>query len=207
MSGSVSSSTVEAEQQLVEATGEGDVVGVHERRHRQPRPVASPRREVAEEVGDLLGEHAVAHGAAVLLGRAVGLTPDPPGETERVEPVGPAVGLDDLGDQPAVVIGRGEPLVGAGHGKVGVADVPLAPVVGLVAAGTEPVAERRDLVGVEPAHAGVVRVLGHAVGLGHPVQRRVLPGEQRGPAGHAGRRPDVVAVQLHARRRGSAPGW
>ena len=40
------------------------------------------------------------------------------------------------------------------------------------------------------------RVVGHLaepVGLGDPVHVRVLAGEQRGPAGHAGERPGVVA--------------
>ena len=41
--------------------------------------------------------------------------------------------------------------------QVGVSDVPLAPVVGLVAAGAEPVAEGGHLVGVEPAHRRVGR--------------------------------------------------
>ena len=73
--------------------------------------------QVAEEVDDLLGEDAVAHGAAVRLGRAVGLAADPAREPERVEPVGPAVGLDGLGDQAAVVVGRGSPSWVPGTGR------------------------------------------------------------------------------------------
>ena len=82
--------------------------------------------------------------------------------------------------------------------EIGERDVPLAPVVGLVAAGPEPVPERRHRVRVEPLHAGVGVLLGHAVGGRHPVQRRVLAGEQRGPAGHAGRRARVVPVELES---------
>ena len=39
--------------------------GIHERRDREPRPVAARLRELAEELDHLLREHAVAHRAAV----------------------------------------------------------------------------------------------------------------------------------------------
>ena len=68
MSGTVSSGGLEPEEQLVETAGEGDVVRVHERGHRQPRPVARRLGQLAEQLDHLLGEHAVAHGAAVGLG-------------------------------------------------------------------------------------------------------------------------------------------
>src|ERR1700722_17783354 len=70
--------------------------------------------------------------------------------------------------------------------------------MGLVAAGPEPVAERRNGVGVEPAHGRVVGLLGHAIGVGPAVQRRVLAREERGPAGQAGGRAGVVPVKLEA---------
>ena len=169
---------------------------VHERGHRQPRPVARGRRQLTEQIDHLLGEDAVAHRAAVRLRRAVGLAADPAREPERVEPVGLAIRVDGLGDERAVVVGGHQRLVAARDREVGVADVPLAPVVGLVAAGAEPVAQGRDLIGIEPAHRRVAGLLGHPVGLGHPVQRWVLPREQRGPAGHAGGGTRVVAVEL-----------
>ena len=188
----------EPEEQLVETARERDVVRVHERRDREPRPVAGRLGQVAEQVDHLLGEHAVPYRAAVGLRRAVGLSADPAGEPERVEPIGLAVGVDRRGDGSTVVVGGHQALVAPRDRQVGVADVPLAPVVRLVAAGAEPVAEGGDLVGVEPAHARVGVLLGHAVGLRHAVQRRVLPGEQGGPAGHARRRTGVVAVELEA---------
>ena len=197
---------VEAQQELVEATGEGDVVRVHERRHREPRSLTGCTRQVTEEVDDLFGEHAVADGAAVVLGRSVGLAPDPAREPERIEPVGRPVGLDGLGDHPAVVVGGGQARVASGDREVGMADVPLAAVVGLVAAGAEPVAERRHGVGVQPPHPGVVAALRHTVGLRDAVQRRVLTGEEGGPTGHTGRGADVVPVELDSAVADPVPG-
>ena len=121
--------------------------------------------QVTEQVDHLLREHAVAHSAAVGLRRAVRLPADPPGEPERVEPVGLAVRLHRLGDRLAVVVGRHQAFVAPRDREVGVADVPLAPVVGLVAAGAKPVAQRRDRVGVEPPHGRIVGLLGDPVGL------------------------------------------
>ena len=88
--------------------------------------------------------------------------------------------------------------MGAGDHQVGVRNVPLAPVVGLVAPGAEPVSERRHRVGVEPLHVRVIGLLGHTVGVGPAVQRGVLTCEERGPAGQAGRRAGVVPVELEA---------
>jgi len=173
-------------------------VGVHERRDRKPRAFARGTTEVTEEVDHLLGEHAVAHRATVVLGRTVRLAPDPAREAERIQAVGGPIGLNRFGDDPPVVVRGGQAVVAAGDGQVGVADVPLAPVVGLVAAGSEPVAERGHCAGIEPAHRGVIVGLGDSVGLRHTVQRRVLPGEQRRPAGHARGGADVVAVQLES---------
>ena len=84
-------------------------------------PVGAGRGQLAEQLDHLLGEHAVAHRAAVGLGRAVGLTTDPAREPERVEPIGLAVGLDRLGDRAAVVVGGHQAFVGPGDGEVGVA--------------------------------------------------------------------------------------
>ena len=68
---------VEAEQRLVEPARERDVVGIHERRDREPRPVARRAREVTEELDDLLREHTVADRPAVGLRNAVRLAADP----------------------------------------------------------------------------------------------------------------------------------
>ena len=93
MSGTVSSVAAKPSRSS-EPTGERDVVRVHERRDRQPRNVAAARRERAEQLDHLLGEHTVTHGAAVGLRRAVRLPSDPSREAERVQAVGLAVGLD-----------------------------------------------------------------------------------------------------------------
>ncbi len=161
-------------------------------------PSSPRRRQLGEQLDDLVGEDPVPDGAAVGPGGTVGLPPDPPGEPERVEPVGPAVRLDRLGDDRAVVAGGHEAVVGAGDDEVGVGDVPFAPVVGAVAAGPEPVAERRHRVRVEPRHRRVGVPLGQPVGLRDAVQGRVLPREQRGPARQARGRAGVVAVELEA---------
>ena len=57
--------------------GERDVVGVHERRHREPRPRALRLREVGEQVGHLRGEERIADDAGVGRVGAVGLAADP----------------------------------------------------------------------------------------------------------------------------------
>ena len=80
-----------------------------------------------------------------------------------------SVGLDRFADHAALVVGRQKSGPGSWDGKVCVADVPLAPVVRLIAAGAEPVAERGDRIGVEPTHTGIVVVLRDPVGLGHAV--------------------------------------
>ena len=163
-------------------SAEPDVVRVHERRHRQPGRVVVGRRQLGEQVDHLFGEHAVAHESAVGLVGTVRLAPDPPREPELVEPVGAPVGVDRGGVDDPVDVVRPQALVGAGHHQVGVRDVPLAPVVGAVAGGAEPVPHRRHGVGIEEVHGRVGGRLGEAVGVGDPVQRRVLAGEQRGPA-------------------------
>ena len=191
---------------------ERDVVRVHERCHREPRSFAARGRELVEQLGDLVGEDPVAHGAGVGFLGTVRLAPDPPGEAEGVEAVGAAVRVDHLGEQATVVVGGHQRMVGAGHEQVGVRHVPLAAVVRAVPRGAEPVADGRHLVGVEPVHRRIVVVFGDAVGLRRAVQRRVLPGEHGGPAREAGGRTDIVPVELEPaiahRTRGqvSAPG-
>ena len=146
-------------------------------------------------------EHAVADEPGVGLVGAVRLATDPPREPERVEPVGPAVGVDRGGIEHAVGVVDHQALVGARDDEVGVGDVPLAPVVGAVAGGAEPVAHASGTVsGSSQVIAGSVGLLGQAVGVGDAVQRRVLPGEQRRAARRARGRPRVVAVQLTALR-------
>ena len=171
---------------------------VDEGGHGQPRPVAAGAGQLAEEFDDLLGEDAVAHHAAVGLRRAVRLAADPAREAVGIEAVGPLVGRHRGGNGRARLVGRHQSLVGAGDHQVGVRNVPLAPVVRLVAAGAEPVAERRHRVGIEPLHVRVVGLLGQAVGVGPAVQRGVLAREERRPAGQAGRRAGVVPVEFEA---------
>ena len=177
---------------------ERDVVRVDERRNCEPRTVASRRGELPEELDDLFREDAVAHRAAVGSRGTVGLAPDPTGEPERVEPVGLPVRLDGFRDEVARIVRRHESFVGAGDEEVRVRDVPLPSVVGLVPAGPEPVAHGRHRAGVEPQHCGVGRALRGSVGLAHSVQRRVLTSEERRAARQAGRRPDVVTVELES---------
>ena len=136
---------------------------------------------------------------------AMRLTADPPGETERVQPIRLAVRLHRVGDGAAVVVGCHHAFVAARDLQIGVADMPLAAVVGLIPAGAEPVAERRHLVGVEPAHRRIGRLLGDATRLRHPMQGRVLAGEERRPTGHARHRTRVVPVQLDTTIDGRVP--
>ena len=145
---------------------------------------------------------------------AVRFGADPVGEAVAVERVGVEVGLHrGVVDGAGVVVG-GERPARVGVVQVGVREVPLAVVRGVVAGAPEPVAERRHLAGAEPAHGRVVGVLAEAVGLGDAVHVGVLAGEQRRPAGDAGERPGVVPGERDAvigepapaRQRPLAPG-
>ena len=171
---------------------------VHERRHRQPRRVVVRRRDLPKEVDDLLCEHAVAHEAGVGLVRTVRFPADPAGEAVGIEAVGAAVRVDRDGVEHAVGVVDPEALVRAGNGQVGVGDVPLAAVVRAVPGCPEPVAHGRDGVGIQEVHGRVGGLLGEAVGVGDAVQRRVLPGEERGATRRAHGRARVVAVELAA---------
>ena len=63
--------------------------------------------------------------------------------------------------------------------------MPFAVVVGVVARGPEPVADRGDLTWAQPPHAGVVVAFAETVGLGDAVHFGVLTGEQRRATRHA----------------------
>lgn len=79
--------------------------------------------------------------------------------------------------------------------EVGVGDMPLAVVVGVVARGPEPVSERGDFAGAEPPHAGVIGALGESVGLRDAVHVGILSRQEGGPTRDAGERAGVVALE------------
>ena len=81
--------------------------------------------------------------------------------------------------------------------RCGVRGVPLALVVRPIAAGAEPVAQRRHGVRRQPEHVVAVVVLGDPVGLRDAVQRRVLAGQQRRAARRARRRHRIVMTERH----------
>ena len=124
--------------------------------------------------------------------------PDPAGETVRAERIGVEVSLHGGGVDDAVVVVGGQRLAGRRVVEVGVRDVPLAVVVGVVAGGAEPVAEGGHLAAAQPAHPRIVEALADAVGLGDAVQVGVLAGEDRRAARHAGQRAGVVAAEADA---------
>ena len=168
-----------------EVAPQGDVVGVDERGDHQPGPPVVLGAELAEEADRLLGEPLV---AALLAGRrgrprvervpAVGLGADPSAEPELVQPVGVQVVLL-LGRVGHPVVVEAQDLVaGAGDQEVGVGEVPLALVEGVVAAGSEVVAHGGHGVGVQPELVVLERLLGHSGRLGHAVEGRVVPGEE-----------------------------
>ncbi len=120
----------------------------------------APRIEVATRPAGIaileprdhaIGDEWIAPNARVAQFPTVRLGADPPGEAERVQPVGASVPVDTVVDDVAVVVVRVDP-VALGVVEVGMADVPLAVVVRVVAGGTEPVAERRDLTLPQPPH-------------------------------------------------------
>ena len=169
-----------------------DVVGVHETDDEQERALCidvarTPSLVAVLEPGDrTVGIDRVAHETGAAGVPSVGLGADPAGEAELVEHVGVEVGpYRCVVETTSGVVGP-ECVAGRRVEQVGVGHVPFADVVGVVAAGTEPVPERRHLARAEPTHPGVVVHLAEAVGLGHPVDVRVLPGEERRTARHAG---------------------
>ena len=128
----------------------------------------------------------------------MGFPANPAAEAEGIELVGLLVGLNARRDHRPAVIGGLEPFVTARGGQVGVGDMPLAAVVGVVATGSKPVPHGWHVGGIQPAHRRVVVGLGQAIGFGHPMQGGVVPSEQGGPAGQAGSGSGVVALQLKA---------
>ncbi len=149
---------------------------------------------IVEPGDDAVGDERVAADAGVAQLSAVRFGADPAGESVRVEDVGATVLLDAVREDVAVVV-VGVDTVAVGIVKVGVADVPFAVVVGVVARGAEPVAERGHLALTEPAHARIVGHLAEAVGLGHAVDLGVLPGEERRATRHAREGTGVVATE------------
>ena len=207
MSGTVSSGGVEPEQQLVEPAGERDVVRVHERRDREPRPVArvpARARRTARPPARRTRRRARCRSRTSPRRGARGRSTRRTRTGRAGRPCGrPRPPRRSASPSSSEAI---RPSWLPGIDEVGVADVPLAAVVGLVAAGAEPVAERRHRVGVEPPHRRVGVLLRDAVGLRHAVQRRVLAGEQRRPARHARRRARVVPVELQPAVAERLPG-
>ena len=98
-----------------------------------------------------IGDERIATNTGIAQLAAVGFGADPSGEAERVQPVGASVQLDAAVDDVAIVVVRVDP-VALGIVEVGMADVPLAVVVRVVAGGAEPVAEGRNLALPQPAH-------------------------------------------------------
>ncbi len=159
---------------------------------------ASPARSTGVAVlqpgDDTSGDQRVAAHAGVGERRTVRLGADPAREPVRAEWVGVEIALHGGFVDVAVVVVGGDDLTGRRVDQVGVADVPLAVVVRVVAGGAEPVAERRHLALGQPAQPRVVVQLAEPVGLGHAVQVGVLAGEQRRPARHAGQANRCSAV-------------
>ena len=153
---------------------------------------------MTEEVGELRGEERIADHAGVGAIGTVRLAADPTAEPVRVEPVGAVVQLDRAGEHGAAAVVGLEADMGAGRSEVGVREVPLAAVVGVVPGGAEPVADGGHGRRIEPVHTGVDGRLGQAVGVGEPVQRGELAGEHRGAARRARTRAGVVVVELDA---------
>ena len=73
--------------------------------------------------------------------------------------------------------------------------VPLALVVGPVAAGPEPVAHRRHVVRRQPEHVVAVVALGQPGRLRHTVQRRMVPRQQRGATRRARGADRIVVLE------------
>ena len=171
------------------------VVRVQERAHGEPGRRVPLRLEPAQQLDRLARGERVLDRAGVVLAEPVRLRPDPLREAVVVEQVGLPVALDVVRERRPVVIDRQQRPIAVLSVEVGVGGVPLALVVGPVAAGPEPVAERRHRVRGEPRHLRPVGGLGEPVGLGHPVQRGVLAGEQRGATRRAGRRHRIVVAE------------
>ncbi len=183
-------------------------MGIHERRDRQPRSVVARLRELTEQLHHLLREHSVAHRAALGPGRAVGLAADPPGEPERVEPIGLAVGRDRLRDRLPVDVGGHQAFVAPRDEQIGERDVPLPAVVRLIPTGAEPVTERRHRIGIQPHHGRVVVLLRRPSVCDTPCNDGYWPVNNVARTRCARRRPRVVPMELQptlAQRFARAP--
>ena len=169
-----------------------------ERAHRLLVTGAPARVAVGEPVDDPGGEQRVATKAAVGHGRSVRLWSDPAGEAVWTQRIGIEVALHCGRVDHAVVVVGGQRFAGGGIVEIGVGDVPLAVVVGVVSGGAEPVAQGGHLTLAQPAQPRVVEALADAVGLGDSVQVGVVAGEDRRATGYAGERTGVVPGEAHA---------
>ena len=171
---------------------------VEERAHGQPRRVGLFCVEALEQRDRLVGGERVLERAGVVLAEPVRLGADPLREAVVVEQVGLEVLLDVVLDRRAVVVDREQVPVAVVGVEVRVRDVPLALVVGPIAAGPEPVAQRRHGVRRQPEHVVALVVLGDSRGLRDAVQRGVLAGQHRRAARRARGRHRIVMGERHA---------
>ena len=180
-----------------------DVVGVDEADDQQERPqrrlVTGPTSGVAilEPRHRPVRVDRIAHETRERRIGAVRFGPDPAREPEVVERVGVEIRLDRALVERSVNVVRCQRAARVRVDDVGVGHVPLAHVLGVVPAGTEPVTERRHLVRAKPAHTGVVVHLAQTVGLGDPVDIGILAGEQGRATGHTCQGARVVAPERH----------
>ena len=116
---------------------------VQERADRQPRRVARFCVEALEQRDRLVGGERVLEQAGVVLAESVRVGPDPLREAVVVEQIGIQVLLDVVLDRRPVVVDRQQVPVAVLGVEIRVRDVPLALVVRPIAAGPEPVAQRR----------------------------------------------------------------
>jgi hypothetical protein len=132
----------------------GDVMRVEEGSDDEPwlRIVARTLLELTEQLADLNGGAGITYAAGGGALGAVRIGTDLARESEFIEAIGLVVERDALGVGEALrVIGQ-EGSVGAGDEDVLIGEMPLATVVGLVAAFAEVLAECGNGVGIEPIH-------------------------------------------------------
>ena len=179
-------------------------MGVHKGGEYEPRFGAAVVVKLLDQVLRLLGEaHVTAllpggNGRPAVQGRlAVGLWAYPAGEAITVEPVrGLVEGFSSGIGRSGRGIVADQLIVGAGDEHVCIGDVLLASPEGGVAGGTKIGAHRRHAVRVEPKHIGIEGFLSRPRGLRRPMERRIMSGVDRRPAGHAGDRGGVVALEV-----------
>ena len=115
--------------------------GFTRRSNREPGTVSAFPGKLGEQLDDLLCEHSVPDRSRVRLVGSMRFTPDPSGKSIGIEAVSSPVGIDTLRDGDTVLIGGHETLVCGRDQEIGMGDVPLAPVVGLVSARSKPISE------------------------------------------------------------------